>query len=51
MRRQAMQRGVIAVLDIGTSKDRLPVLQFDGPGGSSAKPTASGRWPGSRISG
>ncbi|MTH65740.1 cell division protein FtsA [Paracoccus shanxieyensis] len=32
MRRQAMQRGVIAVLDIGTSKIGCLVLQFDGPG-------------------
>ncbi|MFT4012941.1 MAG: cell division protein FtsA [Paracoccus sp. (in: a-proteobacteria)] len=32
MRRQAMQRGVIAVLDIGTSKMSCLVLQFDGPG-------------------
>ncbi|HRM75288.1 MAG TPA: cell division protein FtsA, partial [Paracoccus sp. (in: a-proteobacteria)] len=32
MRRQAMQRGVIAVLDIGTSKIACLVLQFDGPG-------------------
>ena len=31
MRRQAMQRGVIAVLDIGTSKIACLVLQFDGP--------------------
>lgn len=32
MRKQAMQRGVIAVLDIGTSKIACLVLQFDGPG-------------------
>ena len=32
MRRQAMARGVIAVLDIGTSKIACLVLQFDGPG-------------------
>lgn len=31
MRRQAMQRGVITVLDIGTSKIACLVLQFDGP--------------------
>ncbi|MDF3605600.1 cell division protein FtsA [Paracoccus sp. DMF-8] len=32
MRRQAMQRGVIAVLDIGTTKIACLILQFDGPG-------------------
>ncbi len=32
MRRAAMARGVIAVLDIGTSKMSCIVLQFDGPG-------------------
>ncbi|HRO14812.1 MAG TPA: cell division protein FtsA [Paracoccus sp. (in: a-proteobacteria)] len=32
MRRQAMARGVMAVLDIGTSKITCVVLQFDGPG-------------------
>ena len=31
MRRAAMQRGVIAVLDIGTSKIACLVLRFDGP--------------------
>jgi len=32
MRRAAMQRGVVAVLDIGTSKIACLVLRFDGPG-------------------
>ena len=32
MRRQAMARGVMAVLDIGTSKVTCIILQFDGPG-------------------
>lgn len=32
MRRQAMARGVLAVLDIGTSKVTCIILQFDGPG-------------------
>lgn len=32
MRRQAMARGVLALLDIGTSKISCIVLQFDGPG-------------------
>ena len=32
MRRQAMARGVLAVLDIGTSKITCIILQFDGPG-------------------
>lgn len=32
MRRQAMQRGVIAVLDIGTTKIACLILKFDGPG-------------------
>lgn len=31
MRRQAMQRGVIAILDVGTSKIACLVLRFDGP--------------------
>ena len=32
MRQAALQRGVIAVLDIGSSKVACFVLQFDGPG-------------------
>ena len=32
VRRAAMQRGVIAILDIGTSKIACLVLRFDGPG-------------------
>ncbi|MDE3029453.1 MAG: cell division protein FtsA, partial [Paracoccaceae bacterium] len=32
MRKAAMQRGVIAILDIGTSKIACLVLRFDGPG-------------------
>jgi cell division protein FtsA len=35
MRRAAMQRGVIAVLDIGTSKIACLILRFDGPLGLS----------------
>lgn len=31
MRRAALQRGVVAVLDVGTSKIACLVLQFDGP--------------------
>ncbi|MQY41040.1 cell division protein FtsA [Epibacterium sp. SM1969] len=31
MRRQAMQRGVVAILDIGTSKIACLILRFDGP--------------------
>lgn len=31
MRRAAMQRGVIAILDVGTSKIACLILQFDGP--------------------
>ena len=31
MRRSAMQRGVVAVLDIGTSKIACLILRFDGP--------------------
>jgi len=31
MRRAAMQRGVVAILDIGTSKIACVVLRFDGP--------------------
>ncbi|MFY0632259.1 MAG: cell division protein FtsA [Vannielia sp.] len=32
MRKQAMDRGVIAILDVGTSKIACLVLRFDGPG-------------------
>jgi cell division protein FtsA len=31
MRRAAMQRGVVAVLDVGTSKIACLILRFDGP--------------------
>ncbi|MEY8830551.1 cell division protein FtsA [Sedimentitalea sp. XS_ASV28] len=31
MRRQALQRGVIAILDVGSSKTACLVLRFDGP--------------------
>jgi cell division protein FtsA len=31
LRRAAMQRGVVAVLDIGTAKTACLVLRFDGP--------------------
>ena len=31
MRKAAIQRGVIAILDIGTSKIACLVLRFDGP--------------------
>ena len=30
MRRQAMQRGVVAILDVGSSKISCLVLRFDG---------------------
>ncbi|WP_083099372.1 cell division protein FtsA [Pseudophaeobacter leonis] len=36
MRRQAMQRGVVAILDIGSSKIACLVLRFDGTGRLSA---------------
>ncbi len=32
MRKAAMQRGVVAILDVGTSKIACLVLRFDGPG-------------------
>ena len=32
MRRQAMQRGVVAILDVGSSKISCLVLRFDGSG-------------------
>ena len=35
MRRAAMQRGVIAILDIGTSKIACLILRFEGPGAQS----------------
>ena len=31
MRRLAMQRGVVAILDVGSSKIACLVLRFDGP--------------------
>ncbi|MEL6800780.1 MAG: cell division protein FtsA, partial [Pseudomonadota bacterium] len=31
MRRAAIQRGVVAILDIGTSKVACLILRFDGP--------------------
>ena len=31
MRKAAMQRGVVAILDVGTSKIACLVLRFDGP--------------------
>jgi cell division protein FtsA len=31
MRKAAMQRGVIAILDVGTSKIACLILRFDGP--------------------
>lgn len=33
MRKAAMQRGVIAILDVGTSKIACLVLRFDGTNG------------------
>ncbi len=51
MRKAAMQRGVIAILDIGTSKIACLVLRFDGTGPIPRAPTASARWPGNRRSG
>ena len=39
MRRAAMQRGVIAILDVGTSKIACLILRFDG-----SEPAARGRW-------
>ncbi|MBE1295602.1 MAG: cell division protein FtsA [Rhodobacteraceae bacterium] len=35
MRRQALQRGVVAILDVGSSKIACLVLRFDGAGGLS----------------
>ena len=32
MRKAAMQRGVVAILDVGTSKIACLILRFDGPG-------------------
>ena len=40
MRRAAMQRGVIAILDVGSSKIACLVLRFDGPEQFSAKESA-----------
>ncbi len=50
MRRAAMQRGVIAILDVGTSKIACLVLKFDGPGSRTGK-TALARSRGSLSSG
>ncbi|MEM6306440.1 MAG: cell division protein FtsA [Pseudomonadota bacterium] len=47
VRRAAMQRGVVAVLDIGSSKLACLILQFDGDAG----PTAISAHPGFRVIG
>ena len=49
MRQAAMQRGVIAILDIGSSKIACLVLRFDGPS-QFPTPMASGRSPVSPVS-
>ena len=49
MRRAAMQRGVVAILDVGTSKIACLVLRFDGVE-VCAMAIASGRWRGNRVS-
>ncbi|NAZ36396.1 cell division protein FtsA [Rubellimicrobium sp. CFH 75288] len=36
LRRAALQRGVIAILDLGTTKTACLILRFDGPEGSAA---------------
>ena len=43
MRRAAMQRGVIALLDIGTSKIACLVLKFDNPAGPEGEGPLAGR--------
>lgn len=42
MRKAAMQRGVIALLDIGSSKIACLVLRFDGPAGSDGEGSLAG---------
>jgi cell division protein FtsA len=42
MRKAAMQRGVIALLDIGTSKIACLVLRFDSPGGTEGEGSLAG---------
>ena len=51
MRRAAMQRGVIAILDVGTSKIACLVLRFDGPEQFRDSRRRRARWRGSRRSG
>jgi cell division protein FtsA len=45
MRKAALQRGVVAILDIGTTKIACLVLRFDGPDRLTDR---SGRWRDSR---
>ena len=42
MRKAAMQRGVVAVLDVGSSKIACLVLRFDGPERFSNNPDGIG---------
>jgi hypothetical protein len=49
-REEAMRRGVIAVLDIGTFKIACLVLRFDDTDIVRPDATGSARWPGSRAS-
>jgi cell division protein FtsA len=44
MRKLAMQRGVVAILDVGSSKIACLVLRFDGAG--QAKKAKSDLWQG-----
>jgi len=45
MRRAAIERGVVAVLDVGTSKIACLILRFDGPEGAPAAAAATGVGP------
>jgi len=49
MRKLAMQRGAVAILDVGSSKICLPCLAFDGTGPHGPKRVKSVRLAGQRL--
>ena len=51
MRKAALQRGVIAILDVGTSKIACLILRFDGLEETREQRRRGARWRASRISG
>ena len=51
MRKAAMQRGVVAVLDVGTSKIACLILRFDGNGRGALPMDGVGSLAGERVCG